>query len=217
MTALAPILRDRTVALPLASAVALAALVWVIADPAQGEPAARALLAAGFILWSSDCVRQAHHAVNPADLLRDPHRWTFAALQAATVAAVVLIVVGFTPTGLLGALIGAALTGLMWLAFPGKQPAAAPHWDTSRPITLRPFWRWLYYLLPLLTLAMIAEIAFLRPETVDRPISVMFQAAVFPFIVTLYPSRQRFLASRPDQIRAGGALLLCTGLWLSWS
>jgi hypothetical protein len=61
MSALAPLLRDRTVALPLAMAGTLAALVWIMADPAGGEPMARALLAAGFILWSTDCMTRICH------------------------------------------------------------------------------------------------------------------------------------------------------------
>jgi hypothetical protein len=214
MSTLAPILRDRTVALPLAAAGALAALVFVIADPAEGEPIARALLAAGFILWSSDCIRQANHALRPAELLRDPHRWTHAALQAATTAAGVLIVVGVTTVGMLGALIGAALTGLFWLAFPGKPPAPEPHWDTARPMTARPLWRWLYHLWPALALGLLVGLALAPPDDARNPVYVMFLAACLPFLASLYPSAGRFLASAADRLRIGGLLLLPAGLLL---
>jgi hypothetical protein len=214
MSALAPLLRDRTVALPLAMAGTLAALVWIMADPAGGEPMARALLAAGFILWSTDCLRQAHHAVTPERHLADPHRWTFAALQAAMVAAVILIVVGDWITSMSGALIGAALTGLIWLAFPGRPPAPEPHWDTARPMTAEPLRRGLYHLWPALALALLAGLALAPPEDGWTPAYVMFQAAFLPFLLPLYPSKGRFLASAADRLRIGGLILLAAGLWL---
>jgi len=207
MTTLAPLLRDRTVALPLAASGALAALVWVMADPAEGAPMARALLAAGFILWSSDCLRQAHHAVTPERLLADPHRWTHAALRAASIAAVLLILVG----DMLSAVIAAALMAFFWLAFPGRPPAAEPHWDTARPMTLQPFWRWLYHLWPVLALGLIAGLALALPDDAKNPVYVMFLAGFLPFLVSLYPLRGSFLASA---LRIGGLLLLLAGLRL---
>ena len=212
MTALAPILRDRTVAMPLAMACALAAFVWVMADPAEGAPMARALLAAGFILWSSDCLRQAHHAVTPERLLRDPHRWTHAAFQAASIAAVVLIVVGDRITGLLGALVGAALMALFSLGVPGKPPAAEPHWDTARPVTADPLRRRLYHLWPALSLVLLAGLALAPGEGGSVPAHVMFQAAFLPFLLPLYPSKGRFLAATADRLRVAGLILLAAGL-----
>lgn len=210
MSTLAPLLRNRSVALPFTMAGALAALVWVMADPAQGAPVGRALLAAGFILWSWNCIPQARHAVIPERLLADPHRWTHSAFQAASIAAVLLIVVG----DMLSAVIAAALVAFFWLAFPGRPPAAEPHWDTARPVTADPLRRRLYHLWPVLSLALLVGLAVAQPVEGSVPVYVMFQAAFLPFLLPLYPSKGRFLASAADRLRIGGLLLLAAGLWL---
>jgi hypothetical protein len=199
----------------LARAALMSGVVLLFADPAQGNPIARAVLAAGLMLWSFDALEQSRYAIDRAAGLRDPHRWSNAARQGAYIAAVLLIILGATPAAATGVLVGAAIFGAFWLVAP---PAAGPivqeTWDSARPITQRPLWRWLYHLLPLLSLAMIAELIRMPPENSGRPVSVMFQAAFFPFILALYPSKGRFLSSNRDQMRVGGALLLGAGLWL---
>ena len=206
--------RNSSLAAHLVRAGLAAGIVLLLADPAQGSVAARAVLAVGLVLWSFNALEQSQHAIDRAAGLRDPHRWSNAARQGAYIAAVLLILQGATPATATGALVAAAIFGAFWLVAPTAAPVVLETWDTARPMTLRPFTRWLYHLLPVLSLAMIAELVRMPPENSGRPISVMFQVAFFPFILSLYPSKGRFLNSNQDQIRVGGALLLGAGLWL---
>ena len=124
---------------------------------------------------------------------------------------------GVTPTGTSSALIGAALTGLITLAFPGKPPAAEPHRDIARRMTAEPLRRWLYHLWPALALGLIAGFVIVPPAGGWNPTHVMFQAAFLPFLMPLHPSEGRLLARAQDRIRLCGILLLGAGVWVGTS
>jgi hypothetical protein len=199
----------------LARAGLAAVIVWLYVGAGQDDAAARALLAAGLMLWSFDALEQSRHAVARPGGLRDPHRWSNAARQGAFLTALLLILLGATPAAATSALVAAAIFGTFWLFLPpAGWPAATDGWDTSRPMTAQPLRGWLYHVWPVFALGLVAGFVLQPAEAGSSAAYVMFQAAFLPFLLPLHPAKGRFLGSAQDQIRVGGLVLLVAGLWL---
>ena len=195
-------------------------VVILVGTSGQPDSLARAIIGAALILVSRDALMAG--SVSPLKTVSslDPHRWVHAWHYAALVTGVLMILqwqgAPYTfeemrPIWLVAVAAGIALAFVPKLAVWRTRLSARYNFDN--PATRTRLGRLAYLWFPLAVSALVVGPVIFPPDGGWQGVYPLFQIALLPFLMTLYPLRGTIVSNFSDHApKLAGFVLLITGL-----